>query len=178
MQQIKVKDKTFKLSLSETEIKQKVAEVAAKISKDYAGRRPLVVVTLKGAFVYAADLIRALSIECEVDFVRLKSYDGTQSTGDVKMLLDLSTDVEGRDVIVVEDIIETGTTMSGFFSKLKEAKASSVALTCFLFKPSCLKVDINVDYPAMVIPDDFVVGYGLDYDEYGRELKDIYTITD
>lgn len=128
--------------------------------------------------MYASDLLRALNIECEVDFVRLKSYDGTQSTGKVKQLTSLSTDVAGRDVIIVEDIIETGTTMASFIPQLLEDKAASVALTCFLFKPSCLKADIKVEYPAVVISNDFVVGYGLDYDEYGRELKDIYTITD
>lgn len=178
MHTIKVKDKTFRLSMPEKEIKEKVAEVAAKIDKDYAGRRPLIIVTLKGAFMYASDLLRALNIECEVDFVRLKSYDGTQSTGKVKQLTSLSTDVAGRDVIIVEDIIETGTTMSSFIPQLLENKATSVALTCFLFKPSCLKADIKVEYPAVVISNDFVVGYGLDYDEYGRELKDIYTITE
>lgn len=166
------------MSMPEAEIKQKVAEVAAKISKDYAGRRPLIVVTLKGAFVFAADLVRALDIECEIDFVRLKSYDGTLSTGDVKELIGLSAKLEDRDVIVVEDIIETGTTMASFLPKLKAANAASVAFACFLFKPSSLKADISVDYAAVELPNDFVVGYGLDYDEYGRELKDIYTITE
>lgn len=178
MQTIKIKDKTFGLTMSEAEIKEKVAAVAARISKDYAGRRPLMVVTLKGAFVYASDLVRAMDIDCEVEFVRLKSYDGTQSTGNVKRMMDLTIDVEGRDIIIVEDIIETGTTMANYIPLLKERKAASVALTCFLFKPMCLKADITVDYPAAIIEDDFVVGYGLDYDEYGRELNGIYTITE
>lgn len=178
MQTIKVNNKTFRLSMPEHEIKDHVKAVAVKIDKEYAGRNPIFVVILKGAFIYAADLLRALTIECEVEFVKLSSYDGTQSTGQVVHQLGLTRDIDGRDIIVVEDIVETGNTLASFIPELMEKKAASVAITALFHKPSCLKADIKVDYPAMVIPDDFIVGYGLDYNQCGRELKDIYTITE
>ncbi len=173
---VQLHDKTFELTLPEAEIQEHVRKVAMRLNADYAGKRPLVLGILNGAFVFCADLVRRLTFPCEVAFVRFSSYSGTQSTGEVRELIGLECDVKGRDVLIVEDIVETGQTLLALKERLHDMGAASASICSMFFKPTCLKTELEVEYPAMVIPDDFIVGYGLDYNEAGRELKDVYTL--
>lgn len=176
MKEIKLKDKTFCLSITEAEIIARIKVVADAINRDYAGRQPLFLSMLNGAFMFTSDLLKMIDLECEISFVKLSSYEGTESTGTVRELIGISDDISGRDIIIVEDIVESGRTMMEILEKLKGHNVASVKICSLFFKPSKLKVDLKVDYPAMIIPDDFIVGFGLDYDQVGRNLKDIYTI--
>lgn len=166
----------FEESISAEEIQKEVARVAEEINRDYAGKEPLFVCVLNGAFMYAADLLKNISLPCEITFVRLKSYEGTETTGEVNMLIPLQVDVEGRDVIVIEDIVDTGITMHAFKKILQVKGAKSVALTSFFYKPSSLRFeDVKPDYYGMSIPPAFIIGYGLDINEKARNLGAIYT---
>jgi hypoxanthine phosphoribosyltransferase len=166
----------FEESISAEEIQKEVARVAEEINRDYAGKEPLFVCVLNGAFMYAADLLKNISLPCEITFVRLKSYEGTETTGEVNMLIPLQVDVEGRDVIVIEDIVDTGITMHAFKKILHDKGAKSVALTSFFYKPSSLRFeDVKPDYYGMSIPPAFIIGYGLDINEKARNLGAIYT---
>ena len=166
----------FEESISAEEIQKEVARVAEEINRDYAGKEPLFVCVLNGAFMYAADLLKNITLPCEITFVRLKSYEGTETTGEVNMLIPLQVDVEGRDVIVIEDIVDTGITMHAFKKILQDKGAKSVALTSFFYKPSSLRFeDVKPDYYGMSIPPAFIIGYGLDINEKARNLGAIYT---
>lgn len=173
---ITVKDKQFRLSITEVEIAKAVNNVATQINKDLSGQNPLFLCVLNGAFMYAADLMKQINFPCEISFVKLASYQGTSSTGKIKEMIGINECVKGRNVVVVEDIIDTGFTMQNIISSLKEKGAESIHVCTFLQKPDALQCDINVDYVAIKIPNDFIVGYGLDYDGYGRNLKEIYTV--
>lgn len=164
--------------LSKEEIQEQTRRVAEEILADLGDRKPLFVITLKGAFIFAADLLRAFPHPCEACFVRLASYSGTQSTGTVRELMGLTNDISGRDVIVVEDIVDTGRTMKEMIRILEDKGARSIRLATLLLKPGALKENIVVDYAAFRIPNRFVVGYGLDYDEAGRNLPEIYATED
>ena len=177
MQTLTIKDKTFALFIPETEIKQRVAAVAQRIDQDMAGRTPLFLVVLNGAFMFAADLVRMISVPCEVTFIKLASYQGTHSSGAVTEVIGLHTDLQGRDVIIVEDIVDTGLTMRQLLDKLATLQPASLQVCTLLLKPGKLQTPLDLRYVAMEIPNDFIVGYGLDYDEQGRNLKDIYTLT-
>lgn len=173
---ITVKDKQFELFISHEEIETKVALLAEKINNDYEGRNPILVGILNGAFIFAADLVRHLTFPHEIHFGKFSSYEGMNTTGKVKELIGLSVDIKDRDVIIVEDIIDTGVTMSDLVPKFKAKGAKSVELACLLMKPGKLSVPLDVKYCAMEIPNEFIVGYGLDYDNYGRNYKDIYVV--
>ena len=177
MDTIQIKDKTFRPYIRREEIKA-IEKIAARINNELAGENPLFICVLNGAFVFAADLLREITIESEITFMRMKSYSGTQSTGVVKIIHGLDEDIKDRTVIVVEDIIDTGFTMQRIINQLKEREPKQVKIATLLFKPKALKCDVHVDYAALEIPNDFIVGYGLDYDEQGRNLKDIYVIAD
>ena len=176
--QVKVRDRVFEVSLSEEKIKERVAQIAAEISKDLEGDHPLFLAVLNGSFVFAADLMREVSIPCEITFVRMSSYVGTSSTGQVKELIGLKESIEGRTVVIVEDIIDSGLTMKDLLATLKAKNPKEVRIASLLVKPGNLKVDLDIDYAVMEIPNDFIVGYGLDYDQEGRNLRDIYTIVE
>ncbi len=178
MDKIRIKDKVFRRYISKAEIARTVKRLAQRIQEDLKGEQPLFIVMLNGAFVFAADLLRAMEGPCEIDFMRMKSYEGTSTTGKVDLLQPLHSDVKGRTVIVVEDIVDSGTTMWTLLHYLEPYKPKCVKIAALLLKPKALRHDIKVDYAAFEIPDDFVVGYGLDYDERGRNLKDIYTLTE
>jgi len=178
MDTIQIKDKTFRPYIRREEIKVAIEKIAARINNELAGENPLFICVLNGAFVFAADLLREITIESEITFMRMKSYSGTQSTGVVKIIHGLDEDIKDRTVIVVEDIIDTGFTMQRIINQLKEREPKQVKIATLLFKPKALKCDVHVDYAALEIPNDFIVGYGLDYDEQGRNLKDIYVIAD
>lgn len=177
MQTVTINQLTFDEYLSEQEIASLVKDVAARINTDYAGREPLFICVLNGAFIYASDLFKHITLPAEMTFVRLKSYEGTSTTGKVNMLIPLQVPVKGRDVIIIEDIVDTGLTMHGFIQQLKDEGVASVELTSFLLKPDAIQYpDATPKYIGKCIPTKFVVGYGLDYDEKGRNLPSLYAL--
>lgn len=176
MGHIQVKDREFEVFLKEEDIQKEIKRVAAEINRDYAGKQPLFLCVLNGSFMFAADLLKDVNVPCNVSFVKVSSYQGTDTTGKVKELMGLQEDVEGRHIIIVEDIVDTGYTMRDVLDSLAEKKAASVQVCALLCKPDKLKVDINLKYLAMNIPNGFIVGYGLDYDGFGRNSRDIYKI--
>ena len=178
MEKVQVRDKVFEVSIPEARIKERVAEVAAKIDADMAGRRPLFLAVLNGSFVFAADLLRGVTTPCEITFVRMSSYAGTASTGSVRELIGLSEDIAGRDVVIVEDIIDSGLTMVTLLETLRAKNPASVSIAALLVKPGNLKADLSIPYCCFEIPNDFIVGYGLDYDGEGRNLPSIYTVVE
>ena len=175
---VKIKDLTFKTFIPESEIQQRVKAVAEKINKDLDGKNPLLLAVLNGSFVFAADLIRNITIPCEISFVKLASYQGTTSTGKIKEVIGLNEDLTGRTIVIVEDIVDTGFTMKRMIETLGTRHPESIHICSLLVKPDKLQVPLNIEYAAIEIPNDFIVGYGLDYDQQGRQLRDIYTIVD
>ena len=178
MDTIKIVDKTFKTFIPESEIQKRVAAVAEKMNDDMAGKNPLLLAVLNGSFIFAADLIRYLTIPCEISFVKLASYQGTTSTGKIKEIIGINENLENRDVIIVEDIVDTGNTMKRMLETLGTRNPRSLHICTLLVKPGKLQVPLNIEYCAMEIPNDFIVGYGLDYDQQGRNLRDIYTVVE
>jgi len=176
MSTIQIKDKKFALSITDAEIQVAVSNVAEAINRDMAGKDPLFLCVLNGAFMFASDLMKNVNVPCQITFIKLSSYEGLYTTGAVKEIIGLNESVVGRTVVVVEDIVDTGITMERILASLKAKGASEIHVATFLQKPDALQRDIQVDYIAMKIPNDFIVGYGLDYDGYGRNLKDIYTV--
>ena len=173
---VKIKDKTFETSISEADIKTRIKEVATRINKDMADKNPLFLGVLNGAFIFAADLMREVTIPCEISFVKLASYQGITSTGKVHEVLGINEDLTGRHIIVVEDIVDTGRTMKQMIESLGTRNPASVSICSLFVKPDKLEEDIDIKYPCFSIPNDFIVGYGLDYDQQGRNLKEIYTL--
>lgn len=173
---VKIKDKTFKTSIPEHEILERVKAVADRISHDFADKNPLLLAVLNGSFVFAADLMRMITIPCEISFVKFASYEGTSTTGEVKQLMGVQGDIEGRTIVIVEDIVETGYTMQKMLASLEAKKPESVHICTLLWKRELLRVPLDVEYAAIEIPNDFILGYGLDYDQQGRNLRDIYTL--
>ena len=176
MSTIQIKDKQFALSIPEAQIQTAVRNVAEAINRDLAETNPLFICVLNGAFMFAGDLMKTVNFPCEITFIKLSSYDGLYTTGTVKEIIGLNESVVGRTVVVVEDIVDTGITMERILGSLRAKGAKEIRVATFLQKPEALQRDITVDYVAMKIPNDFIVGYGLDYDGYGRNLKDIYTV--
>lgn len=175
---VKVKDKTFKTFISEGEIQQRVKAVAEKLNKDMAGKNPLFLAVLNGSFIFAADLMRYMTIPCEISFVKLASYQGTTTTGKVKEVVGINEDLQGRTVVIVEDIVDTGRTMKHMLESLGTRNPESLHICTLLLKPGKLQEKLNIEYAAIEIPNDFIVGYGLDYDQQGRNLRDIYKIVE
>lgn len=176
MSTIRIHDKNFESLFSSTQIQIRVAQIGAQINTDYYGKCPLFIGVLNGAFLFMADLIKNISIECELSFVKVSSYSGTKSTGTVKEMIGLSHDLTGRDVIIVEDIVDTGDTAVYIMNELKSKNPATIRFATILYKPLALKQDFKPDYVGFEIPPDFVVGYGLDYDGLGRNLNDIYRL--
>ena len=176
MSKVKIKDKVFETSITEAEIKARVKAVADQISRDMEGKNPLLLAVLNGSFIFAADLMRMISIPCEISFVKLASYQGTTSTGKISEVIGINEDLTGRTVIIVEDIVDTGLTMKRMVESIGTRHPESVHICSLLVKPDKLQVDLDIEYVAMKIPNDFIVGYGLDYDQQGRNLSDIYTL--
>ena len=176
MNTVKIKDKEFVPMISEAEIKNRVREVAAQMSKDLEGKNPLLLAVLNGSFVFAADLMREITIPCEISFVKLASYQGTTSTGKVKEVIGINEDLSGRTIIIVEDIVESGLTMKRMIESIGTRNPESVNICTLLLKPDRLKTDLDIKYVAFSIPNDFILGYGLDYDQQARGLKDIYVL--
>ncbi len=173
---VKIKDKTFETSISEEEIKQRVKELAQRLSKDLEGKNPLMLAVLNGSFIFAADLMREMTIPCEISFVKLASYQGTTSTGKIKEVIGINEDLSGRTIVIVEDIVESGKTMKRMVETLGTRNPASIHICSLFVKPEKLEVDLDIEYAAFSIPNAFIVGYGLDYDQQGRHLKDIYSL--
>ena len=178
MAQITIKDKTFKTSIPEAEILKRIQVVADRINNDMKDKNPLLLAVLNGSFIFAADLMRMLTIPCEISFVKLASYQGTTSTGTIKEVLGINEDLTNRTVIIVEDIVETGLTMKRMIETLGTRNPESIHICSLLVKPDRLQVPLGIEYAVMEIPNDFILGYGLDYDHQGRNLRDIYTIVE
>lgn len=176
MKKVKVRDKEFSLFLTAKDIDKGVEQVAEMINLDMQGRDPLFLCVLNGAFIFASDLLKKVTVDCEISFVKLSSYVGTKTTNTVRELIGLDQVLTGRTVVVIEDIVDTGITMSYTLEKLRKLGASDVRIASLLFKPEAFKKDYAIDYVGIVIPNEFIVGYGLDYDGHGRNLPDIYKI--
>ncbi len=175
---IQVHDLVFQPYLTERKINERVRLLGMRINRDYEGRNPLFLAVLNGAFMFAADLFRQVVISCEISFVKVASYDGTESSGAVKDLLGLNEDLEGRHVVVVEDIVDSGLTMRAMLDRLSAKNPASVRIASLLLKPERLREDIHVDYLGFEVPDKFLLGYGLDYNGQGRNLRSIYEPVD
>ena len=171
---VKLYDKTFRLYKSESEILSAVRNIAYQINEDYIGKRPLLVPVLNGSFIFAADLIKELMLDCELSFIKVASYSGINSTGNPVSLIGLNDNIEGRHVIIIEDIVDTGNTLAKALPVFIEKNPASLKIASLLLKPLALQHDIKIDYMGMEIPNEFIVGYGLDYNGLGRNLRDIY----
>ena len=178
MKTIQVKDKRFRVSITEATILAAIDKVADRIKADYADKNPLFVVVLNGAFMFAADLMKRVNIPCAITFLKLSSYQGTETTGNIREDMSLYVDVKDRHVVIVEDIVDTGYTMEYLYKMMKIRGAASTEMCTLLFKPEKLEVGQPPKYVAISIPNDFIIGYGLDYDEAARNLPDIYTLTE
>lgn len=174
--QVLIHDHRFDLYLPSAEIQSRVEALGSQITRDYAGKRPLFLAVLNGAFMFAADLVRAVDLECELAFVKLSSYRGLASSGTVETILGLNIPLKDRAIIIVEDIIDSGNTMSVLLPDLQKMEPESIAITALLLKPECLKHPLSIKYLGFEIPNRFVIGYGLDYDGLGRNLASIYQI--
>jgi len=178
MSKIQVKDKFFEKFISTTEIDAAVQKVAEAINRDYENKNPVFLAILNGAFIFASDLIRKITIPCEISFVKFASYSGTASTEKLNELIGLNEELKGRHVIILEDIVDTGITMNKLLKDIQEKEPLDVKVACFCFKPDAFKHFFTIDYLGMSIPNKFILGYGLDYNGQGRNLPDIYKIVD
>ncbi|CAG5081601.1 hypoxanthine phosphoribosyltransferase [Parvicella tangerina] len=173
---IQLHDKQFKPFIDSSKIQDAILALAQKINTTYEGKNPVFIGVLNGSFLFTADLVRHFNGDCEVSFMKMASYEGTSTTGIVNELIGLNLDIKDREVIILEDIVDTGNTLEKLFHELKKKQPKSLAIATLLFKPKAYQKDIPVDYVAMEVGNEFLVGYGLDYDGLGRNLKDIYII--
>lgn len=178
MKNMVLKDKTFEVYLSENEIKQRIGQLGAQISKDFLGEEVILLGVLNGSFIVMADLARSIELPTQCEFFRISSYSGMETTGKVKSILGLSIDIKGKNVIVVEDIVDTGLSMEYLISQLSQMKPKRLAVATLLFKKEAFRFNYPLDYVGFEIPNKFVVGFGLDYDGLGRNLPDIYQLSD
>ena len=176
MDLVKVHDKSFEPYISEAEIIGKVKQLSAELSKDYEGKKPLLIAILNGSFIFAADLFKYITIDAEISFIKLASYKGTKSTGHVVTAIGLDADITGRHIIIIEDIIDTGKTLNAFLPQLLNQQPASLKIAVLLHKPESTIYPVHIDYLCFSIPNKFVVGYGLDYDGLGRNLPAIYQL--
>lgn len=178
MQLIKVHDKQFEPYLSAGEIQQRIAEIAREIERDYSDKRPLFIAILNGSFMFASDLFKSLRMDAEICFIKLASYKGTKSSGQVITAIGLDTDLFNRDIVIIEDIVDTGKTLTEFLPQLIHQQPASLKIVALLHKPEAAKYPLKIDYLGFSIPDKFVVGYGLDYDGLGRNFPEIYKLVE
>lgn len=175
---IQVKDKHFEMLISHEELQNKISSLAQNINNDYQAKRPLFIAILNGSFMFASDLLKEVDIECEISFVKVASYEEMESSGNVKQLIGLNENIFNRHVIIVEDIIDTGKTISKMLDEFNSLGASSVEVVSLFQKPKSANVQKNIKYVGFELPDSFVLGYGLDYDGLGRNLKDLYNLVE
>lgn len=178
METITVKDLSFKPFISEEELDVAIKKVAQKINEDYKGKTPIFLGVLNGSFMFMGDLMKSINLDCYTSFVKMASYEGTESTGKINELIGLNEDIEGEDIILVEDIVDTGNTLVKLFDILKEKNPKSIKIATLLYKPEAYNKDHKIDYVGKEIPNAFVLGYGLDYDGLGRNLSSIYVLKD
>lgn len=177
MKQVKVHDKTFELYIPHEKICSVIEAMAEKMNEELADKNPLFLCILNGSFMFAAELFKRIDlVETEISFVKLASYEGTQTTGKIKQLIGLNENLEGRTVVVLEDIVDTGITINNIQDQLDKLNPKEVKVATLLLKPDSLQKEVSLDYVGLEIPNDFIVGYGLDYDGYGRNLIDIYSV--
>jgi hypoxanthine phosphoribosyltransferase len=176
MTKVQVRELVFEKFISREEIEQAVQNVADGINRDFGGKSPILLAILNGSFIFASDLMRKINIPCEISFVKYTSYAGTSTTSTIKELIGLDQGLEGRHVIIVEDIVDTGITMDKLLQDVWKMNPADVKIACFCFKPDAFRKSFPIDYLGMSIPNDFIVGYGLDYNGHGRNLPDIYKI--
>lgn len=177
MNQIKINDDVFEIFLTQEQIQGRIRELGAQINKDYAGHVPIFIGVLNGAFIFLSDLIREVSVDCEIDFLKLSSYgDAKISSGQVRMLKDLNCQIKGRDIVVVEDIVDSGLSIDFVKNLISRENPNSLRYASLLVKKGLPKIDFNIDYVGFEIPPDFVIGYGLDYQQKVRNLKSIYRL--
>lgn len=175
---MQIHDQQFKIFISATKIKKRILEIGEQINEDYKDKKPLFLSILNGAFVFAADLYREISIPSEISFIKLKSYRRMETSGKVKELLGLEQNIFNRNIIIIEDIVDTGKTLAHILEEFNELGAKSIEILTLLHKPDANKNGLKLKYVGFEIPNKFVVGYGLDYEEHGRNLKDIYKVID
>ena len=173
---ITIKEKQFELFIEQEVIEQGIKRVAEQMNSELAEKNPIFLAVLNGAFMFAGELMKEVSIASEITFVRLASYQGTATTNRVQEVLGLNESIKGRSVVIVEDIVDSGNTMVSLLKELEKHEPEEIKIATLLFKPAALKQKLHLDYIALEIPNDFIVGYGLDYDGYGRNLKDIYKV--
>ena len=174
--EVVIKDKEFELFISHDKILLEIKKLSEKINEDYQGKTTLFLAILNGSFFFASDLLKEINLQCEVSFVKLASYVGTQSTGPVKELIGLNSPISGKDIIIVEDIVDTGKTIKSLITQLQQHFPESIRVATLLFKKDALTEDVSPDYFVFEVPVKFLIGYGLDYNQYGRNFKDIYTL--
>ena len=176
MKSVTIHEHTFKIKITSAEINKAVGKVAQRINYQLKGRKPLFLAVLNGSFMFASDLMKKIKIDCEISFVKVSSYEGTSTTGNIKQLIGLNEDITGRTIIIIEDIVDTGTTIENVFEQLEALGAADIKVATLLFKPEAYTKNVPIDYVAITVPNDFLVGYGLDYNGLGRNLKDIYVV--
>ena len=178
MDKIKILDRNFKKSIPESKITLTINDIANRMNSELKNENPLFISILNGSFMFAADLMKRITFPCEISFVKIASYHGTTSSDEMLELRGLKENLKGRTVVIIEDIVDSGKTMSKVLEMLQNRGAGKILISTLLLKPDALRYNIKPDYVAMTIPNDFIVGYGLDYNGYGRNLPDIYTVTE
>ena len=178
MKEVTLYDKKFRELISENDIKERIQKLGADISSDLEGKDVVFLGILNGAFLFAADLFRCISLQAKISFVKLASYEGTKSSGSIKELIGWNEDIRSKTIVIIEDIVDTGNTLERIIDELVIRKVSEVRIATLLFKPAAYTKEIPLDYVGFEIPDNFVVGYGLDYDGYGRNLSSVYSLVD
>ena len=176
MNRIKVLDKEFDIFIPHTRIQESVSIMASNINRDLAGKEVIFMGILNGAFMFASDLFRQITLDCQITFLKLASYAGTSSTGTVKRLIGINEDIKDKTVVILEDIVDTGITLDSIIKQLSGYEPGDIKVATMLFKPDAYQKDIPLDYVGIEIPNEFILGYGLDYEGYGRNLADIYTV--
>ena len=178
MSRKKVHDKEFEIYIPSTEIRKVISEMAVKINEDLAGKDVIFLGILNGAFMFASDLFREITLDCQISFLKLASYAGTSSTGTVKRLIGINEDIYQKTVVILEDIVDTGVTLDNIIKQLKGYEPAEIKVATLLFKPDAYTKDLKLDYVGLEIPNDFVLGYGLDYEGLGRNLADLYKVVE
>ncbi len=176
MKKIKVLDKEFEISIPSEKIQSRITELAKQLSADMGDKNPVFIAILNGSFMFASDLFKQVDFDAQITFLKLASYQGTSTSGSVKQLIGLNQDIKGQHVVILEDIVDTGITLENIMRQLDGFQPASIKIVTLLFKPESFKKDMNLDYVGFTIPNDFIVGYGLDYNGYGRKYRDIYTV--
>ncbi len=178
MKKIKVLDKEFEISISSEKIQSRITELAKQLSADMGDKNPVFIAILNGSFMFASDLFKQVDFDAQITFLKLASYQGTSTSGSVKQLIGLNQDIKGQHVVILEDIVDTGITLENIMRQLDGFQPASIRIVTLLFKPESFTKDMKLDYVGFTIPNDFIVGYGLDYNGYGRRYRDIYTVVE